>query len=112
MHLYEEKNLAWELHVKGQSSLLLGCSFFRIYGKRPDRKTTARSREAAGKAKSILEFIRNHYTQKISLADIAGAAALSTGECGRICKRLLHQTPFEYLNAYRVEQSIPDLLKK
>nr|WP_157766906.1 hypothetical protein [uncultured Blautia sp.] len=27
---------------------------------------------------------------------------MSTGEWGRICKRLLHQTPFEYLNAYRV----------
>ena len=112
MHLYEEKNLAWELLVKASLLSCWGALFAVFTEKGTDRKTTARSREAAGKAKSILEFIRNHYTQKISLADIAGAAALSTGECGRICKRLLHQTPFEYLNAYRVEQSIPDLLKK
>ena len=112
MHLYEEKNLAWELHVKASLLSCWGALFAVFTEKGTDRKTTARSREAAGKAKSILEFIRNHYTQKISLADIAGAAALSTGECVRICKRLLHQTPFEYLNAYRVEQSIPDLLKK
>ena len=112
MHLYEETDLAWELHVKASLLSCWGALFAVFTEKGTDRKTTARSREAAGKAKSILEFIRNHYTQKISLADIAGAAALSTGECGRICKRLLHQTPFEYLNAYRVEQSIPDLLKK
>lgn len=112
LHLYEEKPLAWELHVKASLLSCWGALFALFTVKGTKRKITARSRESTGKAKSILEFIQSHYTQKISLADIADAAALSTGECGRICKRILHQTPFEYLNAYRVEQSIPDLLKK
>lgn len=112
LHLHEEKPLAWELHVKACLLSCWGALFSVFTEKGTARKISARSREAEGKAKSILEFIQDHYTSKISLADIADAAALSTGACGRICKRLLHQTPFEYLNAYRVEQSIPDLLKK
>ena len=112
LHLYEEKPLAWEIQIK---SCLLSCwsTVFAAFVQSSDtKKLPARRREAAGKARRILDFIQKNYTHKITLEDIAAAAALSPGECGRICKRLLHQTPFEYLNAYRVEQSLPDLLEK
>lgn len=60
--------------------------------------------------RSFLDFIHEHYAEKLTLADLADAASLSPGECGRLCNRILHQTPMNYLLSYRIEQSIPDLL--
>lgn len=61
--------------------------------------------------RAFLDFVHEHYAEKLTLADMADAAALSPGECGRLCNRVLHQTPMNYLLSYRIEQSIPDLLK-
>lgn len=61
--------------------------------------------------RAFLDFVHEHYAEKLTLADLADAAALSPGECGRLCNRVLHQTPMNYLLSYRIEQSIPDLLK-
>lgn len=62
--------------------------------------------------RAFLDFVHEHYAEKLTLADLADAAALSPGECGRLCNRVLHQTPMNYLLSYRIEQSIPDLLKQ
>ena len=51
-----------------------------------------------------------YYTGKISLKDLADAVSVSPGECERLCKRLLHQTPMNYLMSYRIEPSIPLLV--
>lgn len=59
----------------------------------------------------LLDYIKYHYKEKLTLDDLAGAAALSPGECGRLCKRVLHQTPMNYLLSYRIEKSIPYLVK-
>lgn len=110
LQLCNEKPPVWEMHMK---SILLSCwaSLYTAFSEKKEQKNIPpRRREATGKAKIILAFIQENYTAKITLADIAKAASLSPGECGRICKRMLHQSPFEYLNAFRVEQSLPDLL--
>lgn len=59
---------------------------------------------------TFLTYIHSHYTGKISLKDLADAVSVSPGECERLCKRLLHQTPMNYLMTYRIEQSIPLLV--
>ena len=60
---------------------------------------------------TLLDYIHANFTGKITLNDLAQAVSLSAGECGRLCKRLLHQTPMNYLMSYRIEQSIPLLVK-
>ncbi len=62
------------------------------------------------KIKTILSFIHENYTSKISLEDIARSANVSKSECSHFFKQYMHETPFEYLLHYRIEKSLPILL--
>lgn len=57
----------------------------------------------------LINYIHEHYHENITLGDIALSAHISTGECCRCFKSLLHVTPTEYLCNYRIDKSI-DLL--
>lgn len=56
--------------------------------------------------KEIIAYIHAHYDEKLTLTDMAAVGNVSTGECCRFFKRLIRQTPFEYLLRYRVNQSL------
>lgn len=60
--------------------------------------------------KAIIAFIREHYSEKIMLADIAEAGYVSKRTCGNLFLRYLYKTPIEYLNDYRLQKSI-ELMK-
>ena len=51
----------------------------------------------------MLSFIRRHYSEPITLGDIAGAANISQSEAARCFKKNLNVTPFNYLIQYRLE---------
>lgn len=50
----------------------------------------------------MLQYITDHYQEKVSLGDIAAAAAVSPRECGRCFSRYVRMSPIEYLNFYRI----------
>lgn len=56
--------------------------------------------------RALQTFVHKHYREHISLADIAGAGHISRGECCRVFRRVLGQTPVQYLTAFRLEQSL------
>lgn len=56
--------------------------------------------------KNILNYIYSNYDEKITLEDLANLADVSREECCRLFKRVLQQTPIEYLNMYRINQSM------
>lgn len=108
----KEKKGSWELDVLSDLSGFWSALF--LIGSResstvPVSKKASRDRQ---NIKALLDFIQKHYAESITLEDMADAAALSPGECGRLCKRVLHQTPVNYLNSYRIEQSIPYLVRQ
>lgn len=51
----------------------------------------------------MLFFIRHHYSEPITLRDIAVAANISQSEAARCFKKNLDVTPFNYLIQYRLE---------
>lgn len=55
---------------------------------------------------TMLTFIHANYADPITVADIAASANISPGECHRCFKSLLRTTPKNYLNAYRLSQSM------
>jgi len=57
------------------------------------------------RVKKAILFIESHYTEQISLEDIAHSIHLSKSECCRCFKRSLSLTPFEYLLKYRIYQA-------
>ena len=56
--------------------------------------------------KQMLNWIHLHYSEKIMLNDIAGAAQISRSECCRYFQRFLHITPMNYVIHYRIRQSL------
>ncbi len=62
------------------------------------------------KIKSILSFLHENYTSKITLDDISRSANISKSECSHFFKQYMHETPFEYLLRYRIAKSLPILL--
>lgn len=61
---------------------------------------------------SMISFIYEHFNQDISLADIAGCAHVSIGECCRIFREQLQITPYQFLTKYRIQKSVEMLSSK
>ena len=61
--------------------------------------------------RAILSYLQKHYMEKITLEDIAKEIGLCESECCRFFKRHMNQTIFEYLLEYRIEKSLPLLIK-
>lgn len=67
---------------------------------------SAASRHTA-RLKNILMYIQEHYTEKITLADIAATANICQSECCRFFKKHMNESLFDYLLSYRIEKSLP-----
>lgn len=68
----------------------------------PPRPAVSSSQE---RAKRTLRFLHAHYAEPITIAEMASHIGVSSKECIRSFKTTFHQTPTEYLIAYRVEQA-------
>lgn len=55
--------------------------------------------------RAMISFIHQHYSEKLSLKDIASAAAISEREASRCFKKHLNTSPCEYLAVYRLEEA-------
>ena len=54
------------------------------------------------RVQNMLTFIHAHYSEKLTLNDIAAAASVSTRECIRCFRNTINQTPLEYVMEYRL----------
>ena len=61
--------------------------------------------------RDIISFIENHYTQEISLEDVAKAANICKSECCRFFKKHMGMTIFDYILYTRIQNSLPILAK-
>ena len=55
------------------------------------------------KIKQMITYVYEHYSEKISIADLASSAYLSQRECFRVFRENLHTTPAEYIKNYRIQ---------
>lgn len=63
------------------------------------------------KIKLMMIYIREHYREKISIAELAAAAYLSERECYRVFHDCLRMTPVEYITSYRLQVACQMLAK-
>lgn len=61
--------------------------------------------------RKIMEYIQNHYAEKITLEDLADQIHLCKSESCRLFKRYMNESMFDYLLSYRVERSL-ELLRQ
>lgn len=60
--------------------------------------------------KTIITYIRGHYSEKIKLQDIAALVHLSAEECSRYFRRVTGSTLFQFIMQYRIDKSTELLL--
>ena len=68
-------------------------------------KTSVISTKHNGRIKQMLSFIFQHYSNTVSIREIAQAGFCSERECYRIFQNCLHMTPNEYLMNYRLQKA-------
>lgn len=56
--------------------------------------------------KSMIDYIHRHYSEKVTLEQIAGAGNVSKRTCGTIFLQFLNKTPMEFLIDYRLRKAI------
>ena len=61
--------------------------------------------------KNALTFIYEHYNEPITLDQMVAACYANKSEFCRLFKATLHQTPFDFLLHYRIQQSLPLLCR-
>ena len=76
----------------------------------PASSTTADSRDLQ-RLITMLQYIAAHYSEKLELSSIAGAAHISIKECERCFQKQIRTTPFDYIKDYRLEKA-RDLLQQ
>lgn len=105
-----EGEICRELDIKSQ---MLGAwaRLYRLFASAEpnEKKAVQRERE---KLWNMLAFLHEHYGEKITLGDMAKNSEVSSGEYCRFFKKRMEQTPFEYLQVYRIEKSLPEILDK
>ena len=58
----------------------------------------------------MLQYIKKHYTEKISLENIANSATISKSEASRCFELALHTSPIETLIHYRLASAKEEII--
>lgn len=104
----KDENFGYELHVRNYISSL----WLKLY-------CTVESQLNPGECardktnlllNQMLEYIKNHYAEKISLKDIADSACISERGCIRYFQKNMQTTPLKYLQEYRIYSAANMLL--
>ena len=59
----------------------------------------------AQRIKEMLGFIHDHYSEKITVTEIAQSASISESECLRCFRNTVQLTPIQYLRQFRIRQA-------
>ncbi len=69
--------------------------------KRPSEKTL----RDGERIKRMLQYIQEHYSEELTLAEIAKSAAVSENECLRCFRNMIGSTPIRYVKQVRIQRA-------
>ncbi|WP_167958755.1 AraC family transcriptional regulator [Anaerosporobacter faecicola] len=98
---YMEKKKGFELELKGYLFLFLHTLFTNIPVEIPDPLNVDDA--VTGKIKTILKYIRENYTEQLTVKDMAEQLNFSEYHFMRFFKKYLGVTCIEYINNYRLD---------
>ena len=103
MDLFRGESRGYELDVRtklGQFWLMLLDETEGLRNRSSQAKMLDHTR-----VKEMIGFLEEHYSEKLTLKEIAQSAGLGERECGRCFSRSIGMPPIEYLNRYRIRQA-------
>lgn len=102
---HREKKDTVEMEIQ-LSLMQIWLDIYRHAGCREDAGAFIPDRSQE-RIREILRFIQEHYEEKITLDQIADQVNICKSECCRFFKKYMRVTMFDYLLAYRIDQSLP-----
>lgn len=105
LKLNNERSDGWYMEFKGCLYQLLGI-MIRYHLLIQNTDEHPEENRKIEQCKKILGFIHSHYTEKIYLNDLAQVININPQYFCRFFKNIFHMTPVEYINHYRISQSI------
>lgn len=107
--LYTEKPLCHELRIKGLLCEILAALLPEAY-RNPENKrlqSVPASSAELERLQLTLDYLHQHYDSVVSLQELADLTHLSREACCRNFRRMTGKSITEYLQEYRVTQSLP-----
>ncbi len=101
--LLAERDFGYEINIREALSKIwvqLCKISFALLQDNPQREN-----RTADKVKQMMVYVHEHYTEKISIPELAGCVFLSERECYRAFQNCLHMTPAEYIKSYRLQMA-------
>lgn len=116
-HISWQKDIATKIHAlylhrkENAFPLFIQISFFQIWMllyNHTSQLPKSDKKESAGLTalKNMITYIQNNYQNSILLDDIAQSGCVCKSSCGKIFKKHLHITPFDFLIQYRLKKSV------
>ena len=102
-HLCQQEPVGYEFEVRSHLSKLiyeLSCHLTEENEGFSSQKIRNNTR-----MKQMLQFIHTHYSEPITIGDIANCASLSESECLRCFKNTIETTPIQYVKSYRLKKA-------
>lgn len=100
---FERKRFCYELKIKG---LLCEAFAMILYGHRQElTKFVSANLQELERLEKMLNYLNMHFTEVISLQDLADQVHLSREVCCRLFKKMTGKTITGYLEEYRVNKS-------
>lgn len=107
--LYTEKPLCHELRIKGLLCEILATLLPEAYRNPENKRLQSVSASSAEleRLQLTLDYLHQHYDSVVSLQELADLTHLSREACCRSFRRMTGKSITEYLQEYRVTQSLP-----
>lgn len=103
---FTKRRAGYELEAKARILMLLRL----FYDHFPRQEDPAGRTEALEKIRDVVRYIRQHYPEAVSVADLAEVCHFNEYYFMRFFKRHMNMTCMEYLNGYRLEIAAGRLL--
>lgn len=104
LRIKKEHPAAYEIEAAALLSLLW-CRLLRSHSMMPDESAAKPQEPDLLVQREMLSYIYSHYSESISLDEIAAAGKVCRNKCCQIFRRYLSQSPIDFLNHYRLEVS-------
>lgn len=102
---YLHKGAAWQMTVKASLVKIVALFMRQNSIEKTDLENKAANIGKVENMKSLLAYIRSHYSEKIYIKDLAEIVSMNETYFCRYFKSITGKTPIAYINQFRIEKA-------
>ncbi|WP_434654514.1 helix-turn-helix domain-containing protein [Chromobacterium violaceum] len=104
LHLFKNREPGWCLTYKwplrDRQDQIIG-----LIGISLDLQAASKTHPAYKRLVAVDEFIRRHFSQPVTMAELTGIAGMSAAQLERYCKKVFHLSPRQMIHKARLEHA-------